>query len=229
MKRRPVASQRVDPVSVRPRRSVVRPSAPQPLEAKAERAHRGRPRSKQSEDAIINATTELLTREGYARLTLSKVAARARASKSTIYRRWPTKEHLVIEAFNRWPPLVPRDRGDLLSDLLDLYRQSLRVLYRPPSNAIMPALIAERARNPSLAAVFDPVMRRRREPVRIVLNRAIERKELPRGTDVELAVDALMGASYLRMYFVSGDLSVKGMRKMFAMLLRGFGARGHSS
>jgi len=51
---------------------------------------------------------------------------------------------------------------------------------------------------------------------------------LPRGTDVELAVDALMGAAYLRMYFVSGDLSVKGMRKMFAMLLRGLGARrGH--
>ncbi len=185
----------------------------------------GRPRSMRSEDAIISATTRLLTHEGYARLTLSRVAAQARASKSTIYRRWPTKEHLVIEAFNRWPALVPRDRGDLLSDLLDLYRQLLRVLYRPPSNAIMPMLIAERARNPALAAVFDPVMQRRREPVRVVLKRAIERKELPRGTDVELAVDALMGAAYQRMYFVSGDLSVKGMRKMFAMLLRGLGAR----
>jgi AcrR family transcriptional regulator len=189
-------------------------------------ARPGRPRSKRSEDAIINATTKLLTQEGYARLTLSKVAAEARASKSTIYRRWPTKEHLVIEAFNRWPPIVPRDRGDLLADLLDLYRQGLRILYRPPSNAIMPTLIAERARNPALAAVFDPVMERRREPVRVVLNRAIQRKELPPGTDIELAVDALMGASYLRMYFVSGDLSVKGMRRMFAMLIRGFGAQG---
>lgn len=187
----------------------------------------GRPRSKRSEDAIINATTRLLTHEGYARLTLSKVAARARASKSTIYRRWPTKEHLVIEAFNRWPPLVPRDRGDLLSDLMELYRQFMRVLYRPPNNAIMPTLIAERARNPALAAVFDPVMRRRREPVRIVLKRAIERRELPRGTDIELAADALMGAAYLRLYFVSGDLSERGMRKLFAMLVRGMGARGH--
>lgn len=205
------------------------PRASQSGDRSASALRPGRPRSKRSEDAIISATTQLLTHEGYARLTLSKVAAQARASKSTIYRRWPTKEHLVIEAFNRWPPLVPRDRGDLLSDLLDLYRQSLRILYRPPANAIMPTLIAERARNPSLAAVFDPVMQRRREPVRVVLNRAIERKELPRGTDVELAVDALMGAAYLRMYFISGDLTVKGMRKMFAMLLRGFGARGHPS
>lgn len=189
------------------------------------RAGRGRPRSKRSEDAIISATMRLLTQEGYARLTLSKVAARARASKSTIYRRWPTKEHLVVAAFNRWPVVVPRDRGDLLSDLMDMYRQGLRVLYRPPSSAVMPALIAERARNPSLAAVFDPVMERRREPVRIVLKRAVERGELPPGTDVELGVDALMGAAYLRMFFVSGDLSVKGMRKLFAMLLRGLGAR----
>jgi AcrR family transcriptional regulator len=190
-------------------------------------ARPGRPRSKRSEDAIISATTRLLTQEGYTRLTLSKVAAGARASKSTIYRRWPTKEHLVMEAFNRWPVLVPRDKGDVLSDLIDLYRQGLRILYRPPSSAIVPTLIAERARNPGLAAVFDPIMQRRREPVRTVLNRAIERKELPRGTDVELAVDALMGAAYLRMFFVPGDMSVKGMRKMFAMLLRGLGARGH--
>jgi len=169
----------------------------------------------------------LLSHEGYERLTLSKVASRARASKSTIYRRWPTKEHLVIEAFKRWPALVPRNTGSLLSDLLNLYRQSLRILYRPPSSALMPILIAERARNPNLVAVFDPVMQRRREPVRIVLRRAIERGELPARVDIDLAVDALMGAVYLRMYFVEGDLSIAGIRKVFAVLLRGLGARGY--
>ncbi len=185
----------------------------------------GRPRSKQSEEAILTATTKLLTSEGYARLTLSKVAARARASKSTIYRRWPTKEHLVIEAFNRWPAIVPRDKGDLLSDVMELYRQGIRILYHPPANAIMPTLIAERARNPALAAALDPVMQRRRDPVRVVLNRAIARRELPRETDIELAIDAIMGAAYLRMYFVNGDLSVKGMKKLFSLVLRGVGAK----
>src|SRR5580704_3688650 len=125
----------------------------------------GRPRSKRSEEAIIRATTALLADERYSSFTVSKVAARARASKSTIYRRWPTKEHLVIEAFNRWPALTPHDRGDVMSDLLDLYRQFLRILHRPPSNAIMPTLVAERVHNPALAAVFDPLMQRRREPV----------------------------------------------------------------
>ncbi len=62
----------------------------------ARRAGAGRPRSWRSEEAILEATGKLLSSEGYLGLTVSKVAARARASKSTIYRRWPTKEHLVI-------------------------------------------------------------------------------------------------------------------------------------
>jgi AcrR family transcriptional regulator len=187
----------------------------------------GRPRSKRSEEAIIRATTSLLADERYANLTVSKVAARARASKSTIYRRWPTKEHLVIEAFNRWPALTPHDRGDVMSDLLNLYRQFLRILHRPPSNAIMPTLVAERAHNPALAAVFDPLMQRRRDPVRVVLERAMERGELPKTTDVEVAVDALMGVTVLRMYFIPGDLSVPAIREFLTVLLRGLGARGY--
>jgi AcrR family transcriptional regulator len=195
--------------------------------AETKRRRPGRPRSKRSEEAIIRATTSLLADERYANLTVSKVAARARASKSTIYRRWPTKEHLVIEAFNRWPALTPHDRGDVMSDLIDLYRQFLRILHRPPSNAIMPTLVAERAHNPALAAVFDPLMQRRRDPARKVLERAIERGELPRDTDVELAVDALMGITVLRMYFIPGNLRVAAFREFLTVLLRGLGARGY--
>jgi AcrR family transcriptional regulator len=187
----------------------------------------GRPRSKRSEEAIIRATTALLADERYSSFTVSKVAARARASKSTIYRRWPTKEHLVIEAFNRWPALTPHDRGDVMSDLLDLYRQFLRILHRPPSNAIMPTLVAERVHNPALAAVFDPLMQRRRDPVRLVLERAMQRGELPKTTDVELSVDAIMGVTVLRMYFIPGNLSIPAIRDFLAVLLRGLGARGY--
>lgn len=199
------------------------------LPAAATRTKRkpGRPRSKRSEEAILRATTSLLADERYANFTVGKVAARARASKSTIYRRWPTKEHLVIEAFNRWPALTPHDRGDVMADLLGLYRQFLRILHQPPSNAIMPTLVAERAHNPALAAVFDPLMQRRRDPVRVVLERAMERGELPHQTNVELAVDAIMGVTVLRMYFIPGDLSIPAIREFLTVLLRGLGARGY--
>jgi len=198
-----------------------------PLPAVQAKRKPGRPRSKRSEEAIIRATTALLADERYASITVSKVAARARASKSTIYRRWPTKEHLVIEAFNRWPALTPHDRGDLLADLLNLYRQFLRILHKPPSNAIMPTLVAERAHNPALAAVFDPLMQRRRDPVRVVLRRAIERGELPRDSNIELAVDAIMGVTVLRMYFIPGNLSIPAIRDFLTVLLRGLKARGY--
>ena len=69
----------------------------------------------------------------------------------------------------------------------------------------MPTLVAERAHNPALAAVFDPLMQRRRDPVRVVLERAMERGELPRATDVEMVVDAIMGVTVLRMYFIPGE------------------------
>ena len=186
----------------------------------------GRPRSLQSEEAILEATGKLLSTEGYLGLTVGKVAARARASKSTIYRRWPTKEHLVMAAFERWPALVPRDRGDLLSDLLDLYQQYLRSHYRAPTGAIFPTLVAERVSNPELGVLFDSLMRRRLDPTRVVVRRAIERGELPADTDLELAVEAITAAAVMRVYFLSTDLSVKAMRRLFVVQLRGLGARG---
>jgi hypothetical protein len=91
----------------------------------------------------------------------------------------------------------------------------------------MPTLVAEKTRNPALAAVFDPLMQKRRDPVRAVFRRAVERGELSRDTDTELAIDAIMGATVLRLYFTSGDLSVKSMRKYLLVLLRGLGARGY--
>jgi AcrR family transcriptional regulator len=153
-----------------------------------------------------------------------KVAARARASKATIYRRWPTKEHLVLAAFNRWPAPVPRDKGDLLADL---YQQYLRSHYRAPASAIVPTLVAERVGNPALAALFDSLLQRRLDPTRTIVKRAIERGELPANTDLELAVEALTAAAILRVYFLSADLSVKAMRRLFVVQLRGLGARGY--
>jgi len=59
----------------------------------------GRPRRQESEDAILNAVMLILASDGYTGLTTDKIAALARVSKSTIYRRWPTKEHMVLAAF----------------------------------------------------------------------------------------------------------------------------------
>ena len=187
----------------------------------------GRPRSLASEEAIINATSQLLRTHGFSGLTLSRVAARARASKSTIYRRWPTKEHLIVAAFNRWPVLVPHDSGDVIEDLMDLHAQSMRNLRRGGLRGVMPKLVAARAEDPALADVLDPLIERRYDPVRTILRRAIERGQLPRNTDVELAVHMIMDITAARLYFTSSDASVPAIREVFRVLLKGLGARGY--
>ena len=199
----------------------------QPRRSSTKARARGRPRSLEAGEAILEATGELLSSEGYLGLTVSKVAARARTSKSTIYRRWPTKEHLVMAAFDRYPAMVPRDRGDLLSDLLDLYQQYLRVHHRAPAGAIVPTLVAERLSNPALSVLFDSLMSRRLDPTRIIVRRAIVRGELPADTDLELAVEAVTAAAVMRVYFLPTDLSVKAMRRLFVVQLRGLRARGY--
>jgi AcrR family transcriptional regulator len=187
----------------------------------------GRPRSLASEEAIIDATSRLLREHGFSGLTLSRVAARARASKSTIYRRWPTKEHLIVAAFNRWPVLVPHDSGDVLEDLMDLHAQSMRNLRRGGLRGVMPKLVAARAEDPALADVLDPLIERRYDPVRTILRRAIERGQLPRKTDVELAVHLIMDITAARLYFTSSDGSRPAIREVFRVLLKGLGARGY--
>lgn len=163
--------------------------------------------------------------EGFEGLTLDRVAARARASKSTIYRRWPTKEHLLIAVASRWPGLEPADRGNVLDDLLDLHGQLLRSLHSPQLRGLLSALAAARMQDPALAAALDPLMEQRREPVLVVLRRAVERGELPPDADIDAAQEALLGVAVMRLHFMPGDLGPRFMRRIFRLVLRGLGAK----
>jgi AcrR family transcriptional regulator len=181
----------------------------------------GRPRSQASEAAILDATLLILAQEGYTGLTTDKIAAVARASKSTIYRRWPSKEHMVLAAFDRTPVLNPRDTGRLIDDLLDIVMQLVRLIQHTPLGGALPALISERAHNPQLAAALDPVIARRREPTKIILGGAIARGDLPAGTDLELATDMIWGPVMLRTIILPGDVSEGAMRELLEAVVRG--------
>ena len=181
----------------------------------------GRPRSQASEEAILEATLLILAQEGYTGLTTDKIAAVARASKSTIYRRWASKEHMVLAAFDRTPVLNPRDTGRLIDDLLDIVMQLVGLIQRTPLGGALPALISERAHNPQLAAALDPVIVRRREPTKIILRGAIARGDLPPDTDLELATDLIWGPVMLRTIILPGDVSEGAMRGLLETVVRG--------
>jgi AcrR family transcriptional regulator len=163
---------------------------------------RGRPRSERSHRAILEAANDLLEERGFADLTIDEVAQRAGVSKPTIYRRWPTKGTLVFEAFSgdflaRQP--LP-DTGSLRGDLLAALRAWIRVVKGTVTGRTLRGLIAEVQRDAELAELWrerfiGPV----RTQHRAMIDRAVQRGEIARGTDPDVVLDLLYGPAYHRL------------------------------
>jgi AcrR family transcriptional regulator len=184
---------------------------------------RGRPRSQESEKAILDATMELLSQLGFRAVTVDAIAERAGASKSTIYRRWPAKENLVIAAFANTPLLVTRGRGDTVSQLVEVQAQFARFMQETTLGGVLAALVAERAHNSALGVAMDPLVHQRRQPMAEILGRAIARGELPEDLDIELAID-MISAPVLQRIMVMGLPTERGyIRQVVETAIRGLG------
>jgi AcrR family transcriptional regulator len=183
----------------------------------------GRPRSLAAERAILESTLEILADRGYAGLTLDAVAAKARVSKATIYRRWSSKEHLVLAAFATTPELPEADTGRLADDLRIVMKAFLRLLRTTTLAGVLPSLVGEQVRNPELSEALAPLVDARRGPVKRALQRAVERGELPPLSDVELAVDVVMGPLVTRLFFGGGPPGPRYVDRTLALVLRGLG------
>ena len=163
----------------------------------------GRPRCEAPPQALLPAALELLVEVGFSSLTVEGVAQRAGVGKATIYRRWPSKLPLVIEAYGLLPQLEEVDTGDVVGDLVAMLRDYLGLLTSTPLRGVIPSIAGERAHNPELSERFDPIVRARRQPLIAVLRRGVERGQLPRSVDLELAADLLVGPITTRLFFGS--------------------------
>lgn len=190
-------------------------------EASAGKRRAGRPRNQEAGDTILATTLQLLGERGYAGLTVDDIVARARVSKSTIYRRWPTKEELVVAAFDLLPELKVPNRGSLIKEFLDLVGQYDRMLHQTPLASVLPGLIAEAAHNEELARQLTVTFGRRREPCKRIVLRAIERDELPPDTDVELAIELFMAPLVQRSMFASHRLNRQDFRNICDITVAG--------
>jgi AcrR family transcriptional regulator len=160
--------------------------APADLSAQAG-PRRGRPRDPGVDAAIRSATMDLLAESGYARLTMDRVAARARVSKDSLYRRWPDKVALVADALQHRARAVPEvpDTGSLPGDM----RMFLRAVLRSRGEAAraLAAVSGEIATNPQLRKAWHRGLAGMLTGcLRTIVSRAAERGELAEGSDVEL-------------------------------------------
>lgn len=164
---------------------------------------RGRPRSETARTAIIDAAAELLLTHGLGEVSMDAVAEHAGVSKATIYRWWPTKETLALEAlYHEWDtaPSSVKATGPLRDDLLSLLRPWIRRVRTRPYGRVIAALVTEANTDPEFAKEYRArFVEPRRQPARVLFKRAIERGEIPAGTDVEVALDLLFGPIYHRL------------------------------
>ena len=146
-----------------------------------ETPRRGRPRSIEADQAILTATIDLASEVGITGMSMDDVAQRAGVSKATIYRRWCSKEALVLDALRSATlPFDDVDTGTLSGDL-DLYVGELDPPFRNngPMNDVLPHLIEVSCHDETIRSSLDDYIRVRRVPLRTILTRAIERGELP--------------------------------------------------
>jgi AcrR family transcriptional regulator len=168
----------------------------------------GRPRSSQTEKAILRAAGEIvLASGGLAELTIEGVAARAGVGKASIYRRWPSKGALafdaVVDGILATQPTP--DTGSLESDLARVAENWIRLSNVRRGGRAVAHFIAEVQSDPDLAVAWrerfvDPIRKARRP----IIERAISRGELPGGSDPELIMDMLFGPLYHR--YLNGHL-----------------------
>jgi len=152
-------------------------------------AHRGRQLDASRDAALRDAALELLAEIGYDRLTIDAVAARAKASKMTIYRRWSGKAELVADAIGslRKPGDLP-DTGSLRGDLEAMARRSDSPDVRFDAQLVL-GLVTALARDPELRQIVrEEFLGRGGVRLRQVFERAVARGEIPPGRNLDLLV-----------------------------------------
>ncbi|WP_433198528.1 TetR/AcrR family transcriptional regulator [Nocardia sp. CA-107356] len=163
----------------------------------------GRAREDRIDVAILAAARDLLDENGYAELSIGRVASRAGLHRPAIYRRWPSKRHLVVDVVADLLGLQPTpDTGDLRADLTIAMRNLVAALRDTSLSRVLPALVADLANDPDLRAHFlTTVFEPRRRSTAFALRSAIRRGEINPNIDVDFVLDAVAAPIYYRALF----------------------------
>lgn len=183
----------------------------------------GRPRSEAARRAILSSTLRLLQRTGFNDLCIEAIASDANVSKATVYRWWPNKGALVVDAFSSSvrKQLQFPDTGSVYSDM-SLQMNHLVEIFRSRRGQIVAALIGGGQSDPELIEAFrERFVRPRRLEAYATLQRGVDRGELPRHTDFDLILDSLYGAIYMRFLIWKHGLTEEFIENLCRLVLGG--------
>ncbi len=193
--------------------------------ARGPRARTGR--SSRTETAILDATRELLAESGVRGLTMEGVAARAGVAKTTIYRRWRSKDDLALAVVIDMVENVVAtpDLGDTRKELISFVNAAVKILGSTLMGRVMQGLVSDLATDPELARGFrERVVSARVAEVKRLIERGIERGDLRSNTDIELAHELLFGPVYYRLLLSGAPLDRKLAERVVDAVLPSFAA-----
>jgi AcrR family transcriptional regulator len=176
----------------------------------------GRPRSTEADRAIIDAVLEEVIAEGIDGMSIEQVAARAGVAKATVYRRWPNKEALLLDAVTgvevELPTLTGISVRDDLVVLIDSMRRRVADAAQPGesiASRLYPCILAEGTRHPEIAAKYKQrVTEQRREAVRAVIRRGVADGELRADLDVETMLLLVIAPMLVQLYMWSAGVGL---------------------
>jgi len=178
--------------------------------------------------AAIAATLAELAEAGYSALSLEKVARRAGVHKTTLYRRWGTREELVLEAMleRAGERIAVPDTGSLRRDLLELARAAAANAASPEVAAMARAVAAESPRDSRLAEANSRFWAERLALDGVIVERAIERGEVAAGTEPRRVIEAVLGPIHLRLLLTGEPVDRPFLEGIVDVVVDGVARRG---
>ena len=182
----------------------------------------GRPRDHRVDASVLEATRTLLLEGGLAALTVAAVAARAGVGKAAIYRRYPSKMHLVFAAaIHDVDVATPPDHGSLVADLTALLRDIAASLDNPVARRVLPAMLLEMDADDDVTERLSRTfVTREHEIIGEVLERGVARGELPSMPDVAEAQAHLVGPVFAWIYVLRRAVDDGQLARHAVLLVR---------
>jgi AcrR family transcriptional regulator len=188
---------------------------------------RGRPRSEESEEAILAAIIELLSEKPLRDISMEEIARKAGVGKATIYKWWPSKAYVALDAFlksvNQRVPTP--DTGSTRRDIQQHLRSAV-AFYRGPAGHILGQFVAECQIDKEFASLFrQRFVKPRREQTGVIFDRGVERGEIDRNLDRELVLDLIYGSAVYRIMVGHNPLDREVADRIISILFGGLDNR----
>src|SRR5580704_17841994 len=182
------------------------------------------PRVLVSRERVLTTTLDLLTEAGLDELTIDEISRRSGVAKTTIYRHWPNRSALVIDACLRMTDgeEVPPDTGSLEGDVRAILTNIAELLATTRWSSIVPSIVDVAEHDPVFADIHSRIQRGHAAPLRSALDRAAVRGEIPSTADRDAFTAALLGPLFYRRWFSREQIDAEFLEMIVQTTVGGF-------